>query len=477
MSYIRGTDRSEILLFPEAIDDYITEDNPVRFIDAFVLSLDLVALGFTRATPATTGRPAYDPADLLKLYIYGYLNRIRSSRMLEQETQRNVEVMWLLSKLTPDFKTIADFRKDNLSAIKAVCREFTLLCKKLELFGSELVAIDGSKFRAVNSRKQNFNQGRLARLIKQIDEKINAYLAEVEQQDETEFPAIKPTASELRVKIKHLKERQQHYRKLTTELRQSGAPEISLTDPDSRLMVIGQQRLDVCYNVQTAVDSKHKLIVHHEVTNLSDDHEHLVPMAVAAKQTLGVETVELVADKGYYSGEEVKKCEDQGIVTYIPKPHVSPKLKKELFTKDDFHYDSLTDTYTCPEGAHLTHRFTTGERKGTLQRYYRTTACKSCAVRSRCTENKRGRTIKRLIDEVVLERMAERLRGSPQKMRLRGSLVEHPFGTMKRGMNQGYFLMKGLAKVGTEISLTVLSYNIKRVLNILGVRQLIEAVP
>jgi hypothetical protein len=392
------------------------------------------------------------------------------------EAGRNVEVMWLLSKLTPDFKTIADFRKDNLSAIKAVCRQFTLLCKRLDLFGGELIAVDGSKFRALNSRKRNFNRERLSRIIQQLDKKIAAYLAEVEHQDEIEPAVVKPTAAELHAKIEQLKERQQHYQDLTIELQQSGIQEISLTDPDSRLMVVGQQRLDVCYNVQSAVDSKHKLIVHHEVTNLPDDHEHLVPMAVAAKQMLQVETVELIADKGYYSGEEVKKCEDQGIVTYIPKPHVSPKLKKEMFTKDDFRYDSLMDTYTCPEGAQLTHRFTTGERKGTLQRYYRTTACKSCAVRSRCTENKPGRTIKRLIDEVVLERMAERLRGSPEKMRLRSSLVEHPFGTMKRGMNQGYFLMKGLAKVGTEMSLTALSYNIKRVLNILGVRQMIEAV-
>lgn len=215
----------------------------------------------------------------------------------------------------------------------------------------------------------------------------------------------------MRAKIKQLEERQQHYHDLTVELQKSGAPEISLTDPDSRLTVVRQQRLDVCYNVQTAVDSKHKLIVHHEVTNLSDDHQHLVPVAVAAKQTLGVETVEVVADKGYYSGEEVKKYEDQGIVAYIPKPHVSPKLKKKLFTKDDFRYDAATDTYTCPEGAQLTHRFTTGERKGTMQRYYRTTACKSCAARSRCTENKRGRTIKRVIGEAVLEGMAARLRG------------------------------------------------------------------
>jgi transposase len=475
MGYIRGTDRSEVLLFPEALDDYITKGNTVRFIDALVSSLDMADLGFTNAEPAATGRPAYDPADLLKLYIYGYLNRVRSSRMLERETRRNVEVMWLLSKLTPDFKTIADFRKDNLASIKLVCQEFTLICKKLELFGGELVAIDGSKFRAVNSRKRNFNPTKLARIIKSIDERIAAYLVEMEQQDALEPADAKLSVEELQARINQLKQRKQLHQSLAEGLKESGEQEVSLTDPESRLMSVGQG-LDVCYNVQTAVDSKHKLIVHHEVTNLADDHEHLVPMAVAAKQTLGVETVELVADKGYYSGEEVKKCEEEGIVTYIPKPHVSPKLKKELFTKDDFRYDSTTDTYTCPEGAQLTHRFTTGERKGTMQRYYRTTACKSCAARSRCTENKRGRTIKRLIDEAVLERMAERLRGSPEKMKLRSSLVEHPFGTMKRGMNQGYFLMKGVAKVGTEISLTVLAYNIRRVLNILGVGQMIEAV-
>lgn len=216
--------------------------------------------------------------------------------------------------------------------------------------------------------------------------------------------------------------------------------------------------------------------MHHEVTNLPDDHEHLLPVARAAKQALGAESVELVADKGYYSGEEVKKCEDEGIVTYIPKARVSPKLKKELFTKDDFRYDPLTDTYTCPEGAKLNRRFTTPERDGVRQRYYRTSACKTCAIRSRCTESKRGRTIKRLMDEDALERMAERLREHPEKMRLRGRLVEHPFGTMKRGMNQGYFLLRGLKKVAAEMSLTVLGYNIKRALNILGVTAMMEAV-
>jgi transposase len=475
MGYIRGTDRSEILLFPQAIDDYIAQDNPVRFIDAFVLSLDLVALGFTRATPASTGRPAYDPADLLKLYIYGYLNRLRSSRMLEREAQRNVEVMWLLSKLTPDFKTIADFRKDNLAAIKLVCREFTLLCKKLELFGGELIAIDGSKFRAVNSRKRNFNPTKLARLIKSIDKRIAMYLKEMEQQDAAEPSAAKQSVEELQVKVNQLKERKQFHQSLVEELKQSGKQEISLTDADSRLMSVGQG-LDVCYNVQTAVDGQHKLIVHHEVTNAHTDQEYLVPMATTTKQILDVEELEVVADKGYYSGEEIKKCEEQQIITYIPKAHVSPKLKKELFTKDDFTYDPLTDTYKCPAGEHLTHRCTTTERKRVKMRYYRTAACKTCEVRSRCTESKRGRLIKRLIDEAVLERMAERLKNNPEKIKLRKQLVEHPFGTIKRGMNQAYFLLKGINKVAGEMSLTVMAYNIKRVLNILGVQELIKAV-
>jgi transposase len=439
------------------------------------VSLDLVELGFTRATPAATGRPAYDPADLLKLYVYGYLNRVRSSRMLEREAGRNVEVMWLLSKLTPDFKTIADFRKDNLAAIKAVCREFTLLCRKLGLFGGEVVAIDGSKFRAVNGRKRNFNPAKLARIIKSLDERIAAYLTEMERQDAAEASTAKLSAEELQAKIDQLRGRKQFHAELAVELQQSGAQEISLTDPDSRLMSVGQG-LDVCYNVQTAADSKNKLIVHHQVVNAHTDEGWLVPMATTAKQVLGVEMMEAVADKGYYSGEEIKKCEEQGIVTYIPKAHVSPKLKKQLFTKDDFRYDPSTDTYTCPEGAKLTHRFTTPEKNGVKQRYYRTTACKTCAARLGCTENNRGRTIKRLMNEDVLERMAERLRGHPEKMRLRSQLVEHPFGTMKRVLNQGYFLLRGLRKVATEMSLTVLCYNLKRVLNIVGVEKMIREV-
>jgi transposase len=475
MSHIRGADRSEVLLFPEALDDYITQDNPIRFIEAVVLSLDLAELGFARATPAPTGRPGYNPADLLKLYVYGYLNRVRSSRLLEREAVHNVEIMWLLGRLTPDFKTIADFRRDNLEPLKRVCREFTLLCRRLNLFGGELVAIDGSKFRADNSRKRNFNPAKLERIIKALDERIISYLAEMERQDAAEPSATRRSAAELRAKIEHLKERRQFHEETARRLRESGAQEISLTDPESRLMAVGQG-LDVCYNVQTAVDSKHKLIVHLEVTNAQTDEGCLVGMATTAADVLEVETLEVVADKGYYAGEEIKRCEEQGIVTFIPKVRVVPRLKNQLFTKDDFRYDPRTDTYTCPEGARLTHRFTTPERNGVKQRYYRTTAYKTCGVRAVCTENNRGRTIKRLMDEDVLERMAERLKTHPEKMRLRSQLVEHPFGTMKRGMNQGYFLLRGLKKVAAEMSLTVLCYNLKRVLKIVGVGELLGAV-
>ena len=364
MPFISGTDRDEVLLLPESLDDYITAENPVRFIDAFVSSLDLAALGFTRAWPAKTGRPAYDPADLLKLYIYGYLNRVRSSRTLEREAQRNVEVMWLVRKLTPDFKTIADFRKDNLSAIKSVCREFTLLCKKLELFGGDLVAVEGSKFRAVNSRKRNFNQKRLERLIKAIDEKVESYLKELDEKDKEE-PAVKTlSAEELQEKIKQLNECRSQYQELESKLAESEEKQISVTDPDSRLMPVGQGT-DVCYNVQIAVDSKHKLIVDHEVTNDVTDQNHLAEMAIRAKEALGVEALDVVADMGYFDGSEVKKCTEAGVTTYVAKPYTSANQKHGLFTKDEFRYDQARDCYICPAGEELTYHFDTVELSST----------------------------------------------------------------------------------------------------------------
>lgn len=478
MDFIRGTNRNQVMLFPESVEDYITEDNPVRFIDAFVASLDLAELGFARAQPAETGRPAYDPADLLRLYLYGYLNRVRSSRLLERETKVNVEVMWLLGKLRPDFKTIADFRRDNREALKRVCREFTLVCRKLELFGGELVAIDGSKFKAVNNRRRNFSEARLTKAIRAIEEKISAYLGSLDQQDAAETePMAAPalSATELGEKLRLLQERKAKYQGLKQGLKESGAKQVSLTDADARSMVTHHNATDVCYNVQTAVDSKHQLIVEHEVTNDPTDHAHLAEMALRAKATLAVEQLEVVADMGYYDGQEVKQCAAAGITTYISKPITSVNKKRGLFTKEDFVYDEANDCYHCPQGEELTFRFETVELNRQI-RYYATTKCRGCPLKEQCTRNKSGRRITRWVDEKLLEDMARRVRARPQIMRLRQQLSEPPFGTIKRAMGHSYFLMKGLHKVGAEMSLTVLSYNIKRVVNIIGVKKMIEAV-
>ena len=476
MDYIRGVTRNQVILFPESVEDYITEDNPVRFIDAFVSSLDLAALGFKRAQPAETGRPAYDPSDLLRLYLYGYLNRVRSSRMLERETKLNLEVMWLMGKLTPDFKTVADFRRDNLKAIKQVCREFTLLCRKLKLFGGELVAIDGSKFKAVNNRRRNFNQARLTKAIKAIEEKIDTYLLELDQADaaDTDPDEPGPSAAELREKIKTLTERKAKYQVLQNELKTSGAKQVSLTDRDARSMVMHHGSTEVGYNVQTVVDEQHQLIVEHEVTNDPTDHAHLAKMALRAKETLGVAQLAVVADMGYYDGAEVKQCAAAGITAYIPKPITSVNQKRGLFTKQDFSYEEAKDCYRCPAGEELTYRYQSFEQ-GRQIRYYTTSKCRDCPIKHRCTTNQRGRRISRWVDEKLLEDMACRVRARPEMMRRRQQLSEPPFGTIKRAMGHGYFLMRGLPKVGAEMSLTVLSYNIKRVINILGVKKMIEA--
>ncbi len=475
MGYIEGEDRKQTVLFPEVLDDYISEENPVRFIDVFIEGLDLSEMGFGRAIPKETGRPPYDPGDLLRLYVYGYLNRTRSSRQLEKETGRNVELMWLMRKLRPDFKTIADFRKDNPQALKKVCREFTLWCKRLELFGGELVAIDGSKFGAVNSPKRNFTEKKLRRMIREIEDKIGQYLKDLDRQDKQEAGQQSLSREQLKEKIQRYKGRRAQYEQLKSELEQSGQSQISLTDPESRSMRVGHG-VKVSYNVQIVVDQKNKLLVEHEVTNEVVDLGQLSTMAKKAKETLGVETLEVVADRGYYNGEEVKACEQSGITAYVPKSNSSSNLKRGLFTKEDFIYEPDKDCYRCPAGKELSYRYQTWEQ-GRPMRSYEISGCKSCELRSKCSINKKGiRSIKRWADEAILEAMARRIADHPEKIELRKCLAEHPFGTIKRAMNQGYFLMRGITKVGTEVSLTILAYNLRRVINILGVRTMVEAV-
>ena len=475
MHHIRGSAREQLTFFPDSIDEYLTEDNPVRFLDAFIDGLDLPALRFTHAVLEETGRPPYHPADLLKLYVYGYLNRIRSSRMLEREAQRNLEAIWLLRRLTPDFKTIADFRKDNRAAIQQVSREFTLFCRKLQLFRGDLVAIDGSKFKAVNSRGKNLTRKQLKRTVQKLDEDIDRYLDELDAADEEEPEERKLTAEELREKIEEMKRQRAKAQELEKKLKQRGQSQLSLTDPDSRSMPAGGGRTtDVGYNVQVSVDPKYKLIVDTQVTNAVTDRGLLSAMAKRAKELLAVNQLEVLADMGYYHGKEVKACLDAGITPYLPRPRTSASRKRGLFSKDDFRYDPEQDCYWCPAGEQLSFRFQTTELRREIK-YYTTPACRTCTLRLHCTTNQGGRRLTRWVHEDLLDEMQHRVRASPEKMKLRKCLAEHPFGTIKRAWNQGHFLTRGLPSVATEMSLTVLAYNLKRVIRVLGVPKMLEA--
>ena len=482
MGHVCGVERTQAVLFPQSLDEYINEDNPVRFIDAYVASLDLVELGFAHATPSSTGRPAYDPGDLLRLYIYGYLNRVRSSRRLEKEAQRNVELMWLMRKLRPDFKTIADFRVDNRSVLTAVFKQFVCFCRELDMFGGELVAIDGSKFRASNSRARIFTAGKLADRLQRIEEQIRAYLAELDHNDQEQEQTVQDpsSAQDLQDKIAKLRERQQHYRALQQEMQQRDLKQIALTDADARLMPQSFSQgggTVVAYNLQTAVDSKHKLIAAYTVTNDTNDLRQLTNMATQAKQALGVERLEVVADAGYYDGDEVAACEAQGIQAYVAKPPSSSKsLNEGLFSKQDFVYDAAADGYRCPAGEWLSYRFTATQKGRELKHYY-TSACSHCELRPQCTSRADGgpRQVTRLVNEDALDRMAQRMAAEPEKLKLRKELAEHPFGTLKRPWNQGYWLLRGLSKVSAESALSMFAYNARRLINILGVPALIAA--
>ena len=472
MHHKTGTPREQVTLLPEAIEDYIAENNPVRFIDAFVDKLDLHSLGFVKTQLAETGRPPYQPGDLLKLFIYGYLNRTRSSRRLEQETARNLEVRWLLHNLQPDHKTISDFRKDNRSAIQAVTRQFVMLCQELDLFGGDLVAIDGSKFKASNSKNRNWTKARLRERIRRIDATIEGYMALLETNDQQD--RLRPT--KVQEKIASLQQRMKQYEALLEDLDAAGTNQVSQTDPDSRLMV-GNGKADVGYNVQTAVDSKHKLIVACEVTNDINDHYQLAPMAQRAKEALGVDTLTVVADKGYATGTEVYACEQAGITVYVPLTQPTEQRHSNVPTPEYYHarfrYDKERDCYVCPQ-QHKLHRQYTAWVQKQWKSVYATPSCRDCPVKTQCTINKNGRHIHRTQHDDLMQQLRTRLSEKPDKLKERQCLSEHPFGTIKHGWHQGYFLLRGLPKVRAEINLSVLAYNIRRVVNILGVPTLLR---
>jgi transposase len=473
--YIQGSDRSQATLLPECLEDFIAEDSTVRVIDAFIGELDMVALGFEGATPAPTGRPGYHPAVLLKLYLYGYLNRIQSSRRLERECQRNVELMWLTGRLAPDFKTIADFRRDNGKGIRNVCHHFVLLCRELKLFTQAVVAIDGSKFKAVNNRERNYTPGKIERRERELEESIQRYLDALETADRTQPAELQAKTERLQGKIAKMRQRMQDLQEIKAVLETQPDRQLSQTDPDARAMTTHSAKgtAMVGYNVQTAVDTQNHLIVAHEVTNTGSDRSQLSKLAVAASDAMGEPDLQAIADRGYYSGIELKVCEDAGIAAYVPKPMTSSAKANGRFDKADFVYIPRDDEYHCPAGKRAIYRFTS-EEKGMQIHTYWSSACIGCAIKAQCTPSS-YRRIRRWEHEAVLEATQRRLDAMPEAMTVRKSTVEHVFGTLKDWMGWTHFLMRGMQNVSTEMSLNVLAYNFKRVLNILGISEMMKA--
>lgn len=476
MKHIQGAERDQLLLLPDAVEDYVGPDNPVRFIGAFVDQMNLAEAGFIRVTPEARGRPGCDPADLLKLYTYGYLNRVRSSRRLEVECRRNIEVIWLLRRLAPDFRTIAEFRKNNRRAFKQVFREFVLLCRKLGLFGRELIAVDGTRIKAVNGKDRNFTRASLAKLIKQSEKGLEKYMAQLDIGDKGEegTPSGDKTDA-LEAKIANIRVKNERLRGHLKQLNDSGEDQLSLTDPDARAMA-RMTKVGVGYNIQIAVDAKHCLIAEQLVTNKVLGYGHLTPTAVAAQNLLGADALEVVADRGYFQAEDIEACEAAGMTPYVPKPDRGPAKLGGFFPKEAFTFDAERDGYVCPGGRFLRRRGT-GERGSGVPRrtYTGYNVCSGCELKAKCTTGD-FRQLTRYGNEAQLEKMAERVNERPELQDIRRQTVEHPFGTIKQWMNQGAFLMRRLENVRGEFSLTALAYNIRRAITLIGIPGLIAAI-
>jgi transposase len=474
--FVESVDRRQNTLFPECLEDWICEDNPVRVIDVFVGGLDLATLEFGGVDPEATGRPSYHPSVLLKLYVYGYLNRVQSSRRLEREAGRNVEVMWLTGRLVPDHKTIANFRKDNGPAIRKVCAQFVMLCRRIGLLTTPSVAIDGSKFKAVNNRDKNFTRAKMERRLAQIEESVGRYLSQLDTadlQEPSEVLAVK--TAHLKDKLAKLASEMERLKAIEKEMLASPDQQISLTDPDSRSMATsGRGSGVVGYNVQIAVDTEHHLIVTHEVTNTGSDRSQLATMAKQAKAVLGADHLDAVADRGYFNSPEILACEQADITVTLPKPMTSGAKSDGRFGKQDFVYLASEDVYRCPAGERLSYRFTREEDGKTVHRYW-TTACPRCPLKAQCTPGAERR-VTRWEHEDLLDAVQQRLDANPQAMRVRRETAEHPFGTLKMRMGATHFLMKTLPKVASEMALHVLAYNLTRVMNIFGVKPLLAAI-
>jgi transposase len=493
MRYIEGSSRYQKILFPDVLDDYVAAENPVRVVDAFVDSLDLLGLGIK--ANSESGRPPYHPKDMLKLYIYGYFNRLRSSRRLETETTRNIELMWLMNKLSPDHKTIARFRRDNAKALKNVFRSFVKLCREMGLYGNELISIDGSKFEAVNSTDNNFNQKKLDERIRRIDEKLDRYLSELDDNDKNEKDAGKHTTEEITAMISELSARKQAYEGMKSQLDATGETQISTTDPDAKRMIQANGGSDISYNVQTAVDSKHKLIADYEVTNSCNDKNLLAKVAMSAKETLGMDEIAVVADKGYFVATDIAECVMNGITPHVSSEHDSiticipateeaaeankPKgwnsQGKPVFIKE-------RNIGLCPMGAILYPRSYSAGHGAAV--YSNAKACRKCPQRSKCpsyydrelkVKMPRSEFTKDCNDKDLFVKQVT-ITADKGILRRRKELSEHPFGTVKRAMDSRHCLMKGSDNVRGEFALTFLAYNMKRAINILGAERLLQVI-
>lgn len=470
--HIKGKSRSQATFFPEVLDDFVSTENPVRVIDVFVDELDLSALGFQGVVPKDTGRPNYHPAMLLKLYLYGYLNRIQSSRRLEKEANRNVELMWLTERLAPDFKTIADFRKNNGKGIKQCCRTFIDFCRQMNMFSDALVAIDGSKFKASNNKSKNYTPRKLQASMDRVEKHIARYLSQL---DEVDLNEQVTDTTPIEEKLVWLKARLSELKQLKEKVEAHPDKQISMTDPDSRLLKTTAMERKVCYNVQSAVDCKHHLIVAHEVTNTTDRNQ-LCRMGKQAQTALKNDEITVLADKGYFSSKDIVEAQDAGMTPLVPNFDTSGSEKKGIFNKTLFQYDAEKNIYICPAKQELTPRGQVTD-KGLLYRSYSCSVklCRVCSMKPKCTKNASPRKIRRWENADRIERMTHLLESKPDSMVIRQKTVEHPFGTIKLWMGATHLLTRRFKGVSIEMNLHVLAYNLKRMISIFGVSGLIKA--
>ena len=464
MAYIVGTDRNQSRMITASLDDLIDKDNPVRAIDAYINSLNLSELGFVEYSGTNRGQSPYRRSDLLKLHIYGYLNKIRSSRALEVECRRNIELMWLINAITPDHGTIAGFVKDNHAAFHNTLRNLTLILKGWGLIDGKLIAIDGTKIRAQNSKHNCITQSGLEKKIAYADEQINAYLMAIEKENQNE--------PEFKEKLKAYQELKEQYLQQKHELKDEGLEQKSLTDPDSRRMK-NNGSLDICYNVQSVVDAQNHFVIDISTTNDINDQNQLYVMAKDATDLLELDECTVIADTGYYNGTEIKNCIDDGMAVLIKKAKANNSTKDNEFRKEKFLYDSEQDVYICPTGQRLEF-FENTSKNNMKYKKYKCSSCASCIYQDKCTSSKKGRTIQRWEHENVLDAVYEETWKNNDIYKQRRCIVEHPFGTVKRSLGYSYFMRRKKENVDAEAASMFIAYNFKRLLTIFSTRDLVE---